>query len=434
MAGVTRAEQLQAFRNVAAEVAAGRMGAAEARQAMREALAAQGYQARPGEEGSIKDLSSTRRLQVAIDTNVELARGWSQRQTSLQNYVRPAQELYRAGEAKKPRDWQSLWGQAAEAVGWEGVSPTRPFVALKTSPIWRALSRFDQPYPPFDFGSHMRVRSVTLAAARDAGLLSSEEEAAEAREKQRKEALSSLNENVECTPQVTERELREQLAGVLQGLAEWRGNTLVMTDPNGTRPYPPEEIGAIITAPLPAELKNRQAAAFREWTEKSQRFDPPTDKDSKAKQRERASLDEREDLERLFERIESRESDQPIIRSLSWDSLEDMLDFEKKVEDKGYYSPLPGRIADSFSTSPHNAEFYANKRKWQAQIICTRHHSAKDLRPLYDAVGVSKQTTHHPLRLEAEFVVMGGTKLHVRKKSVQRWEGGGRITYYVEEQ
>ena len=39
----------------------------------------------------------------------------------------------------------------------------------------------------------------------------------------------------------------------------------------------------------------------------------------------------------------------------------------------------------------------------------------------------------HPLRLEAEFVVLGNTRLHVVKKEVRRWDGGGRIIYYVEE-
>ena len=267
----------------------------------------------------------------------------------------------------------------------------------------------------------------------EAGLLTAPEELAEAREKQRREALRSLNESVECRPQVTERELREQLAGVLQGLAEWRGDTLVMTDPNGTRPYPPEEIGRVITAPLPNGFENRQAQAFRDWTEKSSRFDPPKDDDSETKIRERVMENEREDLERLFNRIESKESDQPIIRSLHWKDASKMDQFEKEIDKNGYYSPRPGKVADSFSTSKHNAEFYANKERWQAQIICTHHRSAKDLRPLYDAVGVSKQSVEHPLRIEAEFVVLGNTRLHVVRKEEHRWDGGGRIIYYVEE-
>lgn len=400
MAGVTRAEQLQAFRNVAAEVAAGRMGAAEARQAMREALAAQGYQARPGEEGSIKDLSSTRRLQVAIDTNVELARGWSQRQTSLQNYVRPAQELYRAGEAKKPRDWQSLWGQAAEAVGWEGVSPTRPFVALKTSPIWRALSRFDQPYPPFDFGSHMRVRSVTLAAARDAGLLSSEEEAAEAREKQRKEALASLNENVECTPQVTERELREQLAGVLQGLAEWRGNTLVMTDPNGTRPYPPEEIGAIITAPLPQGFENRQAKVADKWIDDNTYLYPE-------EHGGKATRDEREDFMRLLDRIipttkngGSDTSAETVYRGLTRNSESKREDMVHDIRRKGY-GAREGFLAESWTTSPTAAAHFADSPA-PVVLVCNKYQNRKRIDALYNHLRDSSPNVTKPKRLEGE--------------------------------
>ena len=44
-----------------------------------------------------------------------------------------------------------------------------------------------------------------------------------------------------------------------------------------------------------------------------------------------------------------------------------------------------------------------------------------------------KQIEHHPVRLEAEFVVLGNTRLHVVRKEVRRWEGGGRTIYYVEE-
>lgn len=74
-----------------------------------------------------------------------------------------------------------------------------------------------------------------------------------------------MNESVECTPQVSTRELRAELSRVLKGLAEWQGDKLVMADPNGTRPYPPEEIGRVITAPLPKGLDNRQAAAVDKW-------------------------------------------------------------------------------------------------------------------------------------------------------------------------
>ena len=44
-------------------------------------------------------------------------------------------------------------------------------VALKTSPIWTALSRFGRPWPPFDYGSGMGLEDVDRTEAEDLNLL-----------------------------------------------------------------------------------------------------------------------------------------------------------------------------------------------------------------------------------------------------------------------
>jgi len=56
----------------------------------------------------------------------------------------PAYRLIRVESRRIPRDWYERWGEAGAAVGWEGASKT-DLVALKTSPIWAALSRFGRP-------------------------------------------------------------------------------------------------------------------------------------------------------------------------------------------------------------------------------------------------------------------------------------------------
>jgi len=68
------------------------------------------------------------------------------------------------------RHWEARWQEAGAAVGWVGASK-EAMVALKTSPIWEALSRFGKPWPPFDFGSGMWVRPVLRRRARELGLL-----------------------------------------------------------------------------------------------------------------------------------------------------------------------------------------------------------------------------------------------------------------------
>ena len=184
MASVQRANILQLFRNMAAKVAAGAMTPAEARVAIRSGLADLGYspEAEGAAPGSIHDLSSYRRIMLVLETNVRMAAGWMQHCQRLADPNVGAQELFRLYARRVPRNWALCWAQAAQKVNWQGVAQGAPFIATLDSPIWPALSRFGNPYPPFDYGSHMRVRSVSPQESQAAGLLASEEELREARE------------------------------------------------------------------------------------------------------------------------------------------------------------------------------------------------------------------------------------------------------------
>ena len=66
-------------------------------------------------------------------------------------------------------------------------------------------------------------------------------------------------------------------------------------------------------------------------------------------------------------------------------------------------------------------------------LVCTRHKTARDIRPLYDVAVPKKQKPYHGVRVEAELVVLNGTRLKVYDKKEETWEGGKRITYNVEE-
>lgn len=168
------------------QVAAGTMkpDAAEAR--LRETLQNLGYSPQtgfpnahgevpPATPGSIRDLSSTRRIQLIIDTNVKQARSLGQLAASEDPATLltfPAWKLTRTGARKKPRgDWKRRWEAAGSAVGWRGAARTQ-MVALKTSPIWQAIADgkggFDDcigsPYPPFAFGSGMAWVGVNRSA------------------------------------------------------------------------------------------------------------------------------------------------------------------------------------------------------------------------------------------------------------------------------
>lgn len=118
----------------------------------------------PATPGSMRDLSSSRRIQLIIDTNEKQARSLGQIAASESPealMTDPAWELRRTGARKKPRgDWRRRWDEAGKACGWKGAAHTR-MVALKTSPIWQKLAEgaggykdtIGAPYPPFAFGS-----------------------------------------------------------------------------------------------------------------------------------------------------------------------------------------------------------------------------------------------------------------------------------------
>ena len=432
MASVSRARLLNRFREAASKITSGALSPAEARESLRRMLADSGYRAEAGLEGTIKDLRTLRRQRVSLDTNVAMARGWALRQESLGDIMHPAWELFRAAPALHPRDWAAKWKEKAQQIHWEGVARNGQMVALITSPIWTALSRFDQPYPPFDYGSHMRTRLVDLKTCVRIGLV---DDPQTLREEMRR-ARRSLNEGVEEPVGDWSPDIIEAVQQQLKGLVERVGDTLVMTDPNGTRPYPPDKIGAVITAPLPGDIRLLQVKAYRDWVENSKRFDPPSQKDKRLPlgRQNKVGLDEKEDLVRLFSRIESRPSDEPIYRALSWRTQAEQDEFMDIMKKNGYYSPKSGKLADSFSSSPHNAEYYAGKNRYQAIIECVRHRSAKDLRPLYNAVVPAKQQLQHPVRLEAEHIIQAGVRLRILHKRMVDLPGGiRRVVYSVEE-
>lgn len=152
---------------------------AQIRARMKQMLVALDYVPDADKRGGLQDLSSDRRIELVIDTQLKMARGygqWSQAQDPDIMDLWPADELYRAMLREEERDWQARWNDARRALGARTSAtvadfPNGPFVALKNDPIWSQLSRFGNPYPPFDFNSGMRVRDVSRERAIALGVL-----------------------------------------------------------------------------------------------------------------------------------------------------------------------------------------------------------------------------------------------------------------------
>lgn len=171
-ATVDDARRLAVMREAASKVAAGELDASQARLAIREALAQTGYAPDDGMEGGLQDLSSRRRLDLILKTNVAEARGYVRyiegtSEGALAAF--PCQELVRVQDRKAKRDWATRWKGAGGALH-EGR-----MVALKTDPIWTAISRFGHPWPPFDFGSGMGLRDVARSEAIRLGVVAADD-------------------------------------------------------------------------------------------------------------------------------------------------------------------------------------------------------------------------------------------------------------------
>src|ERR1039457_5414553 len=71
-------ELLQKYSDLVDKILDGTIGQTQARVAIKSLLAEMGYQPNPDQEGSIQDLSSTSRIDLVLETNVDSARGYGQ--------------------------------------------------------------------------------------------------------------------------------------------------------------------------------------------------------------------------------------------------------------------------------------------------------------------------------------------------------------------
>lgn len=215
-AGVTNAELLQRASDHIDTLVAGRGDRASARAELKKYLASISYQPTPGEEGSLTDLSSDRRLNLILDTNLQQAQGygrWMQGQDPAILDQWPAQELVRVRDSEHPRDWLSRWA-AAGGKFWDGDR----MIALKNDRIWVNISRFGQPYPPFDFNSGMDVQDVDREEAVALGLIDPDIKLLP--------QSRDFNTDLAATPEVRDAALKDGLLESLGPAFEFLGGIL----------------------------------------------------------------------------------------------------------------------------------------------------------------------------------------------------------------
>jgi hypothetical protein len=174
------------------------------------------YQPDPDQEGTLKDLSSDKRLEVIFKTNVQMAQGYGayiQQQDPAALDAWPAQELYRLEDRQEKRPWGQRWNDAIQELGRSNTSAipvADPYAdsgmfALVNDQIWETISRFGLPYPPFDFGSGMWVRDISRLEAENMGLLAPGDDAPDP-------AIKPFNEDVQAVVSDLAPALQEALS------------------------------------------------------------------------------------------------------------------------------------------------------------------------------------------------------------------------------
>jgi hypothetical protein len=211
-AGVTEAEFLQQASDSVDQLLAGTTDRATMRQELKRLMGSLGAEV---DETDLTDLRSDARLNLILDTNLQMAQGygaWRQGQDPEILDLWPAQELVRVQDAKEPRDWPMRWAEAGGTFFGDRM------IALKNDPIWTRISRFGLPYPPFDFNSGMDVSDVDRETAIEAGLIDRDTEILP--------QDRDFNTDLQASPEVRSQSLRSALAEALQGIAEFDGDVL----------------------------------------------------------------------------------------------------------------------------------------------------------------------------------------------------------------
>jgi len=214
-AGVTNVEFLQRASDGIDTLVAGTSDRATQRAELKKLLATLKYEPVAGEEGSLTDLSSDRRLNLILDQNLAQAQGygrWAQGQDPSVLDQWPAQELVRVIDSDKKRDWAARWAEAG------GTFYGGRMIALKNDPIWTRLSRFGTPYPPFDFNSGMDVADIDRDEAEALGLIAPDAQIAP--------QSRDFNTDLQATPEVRSVALRDALGESLAGIAQFVGGVL----------------------------------------------------------------------------------------------------------------------------------------------------------------------------------------------------------------
>lgn len=172
------------------------------------------------DDTDITDTRSDARLELIIDHGVQSAQGYGHKIQGEDPAVLdqwPAKELIRVvfpkGGEEAERPWREIWAENGGTFFGDRM------IALKSDPIWTAISDFGTDYAPFKFNSGVVDEDVDRGTAEDAELIGKDEPA-------KAPESEDFNAELQATPEVRAEWLRTALAESLQGVAEFDGEVL----------------------------------------------------------------------------------------------------------------------------------------------------------------------------------------------------------------
>ena len=384
MAAVDRGEVVDAFATRMDKIVAGDLTVQEARQELHDELDKLGYAPQPGQEGTIKDLQSVRRMNVALETNVAQVQGyarWTRQQQALGGF--PAQHFVRLRMSKVPRNnWHSRFADAVNRTTNEGAN-IPAMAALVNHPCWTALSVFGTPYAPFDFGSGMGIEPLDREEAQALGIVPGDDAGPEHAAMMQPQSRG-LNESLESRPAIGLPRVRMAVSKALQGFAEWEGKTLKFTDPNGTRPYTAPELAEVWKQPLPESFSDLpgkgqlQREAYIKWAQDHDKY-----KNDLSQPLPPGGKNYWEDFQRVLTRLQpSGREQEGMFRGLAFKDSKALGDFLAKLEREGY-GVRPQFPAESWAGSLGAAKKYAAEEGFQVILrLPSGHSAARDVAPL----------------------------------------------------
>jgi hypothetical protein len=175
------------LKEIIEQLSGGGIGEADARVMILEVLKALGYtpeggfptdlgRVPPAIAGSLQDLTSPRRLDLIVRTQIDLMTGAGQQMSGIRPVrlkLFPCWELIRVVPARVPRDWKARW----ERVG--GKLYDGRMIAPKGDPIWGELGSafedsLDVDHPPFAFNSGMSWSEISVRTCKALNVLASD--------------------------------------------------------------------------------------------------------------------------------------------------------------------------------------------------------------------------------------------------------------------